>query len=422
MRPRSYYAICAIGLLFLIGGEAPAREKTSEAKLPLHDRVWIAAQIYSAINVYFGHWRGVPELNLDREFQSYLDEIMATDDRRSFDLASMQLIAKLMNGHTGFRDRWLTDNYGQSLGFYAYSVGGPWVVTQSMVDELKPGDVISRINDQSSEDFFGSVRKYISASNERSARRFLFEYPYLFPASFSLVLKDGRDVRVTRKGWPEEEHFELTVRENNGTLYLRIPSFADPKLEEAAVRAVQEFSNSKAIVVDVRGNHGGSSPETLIGKLMNQRYRWWTQSTSVDFGLLKFQGIFGEHSDVFSYGGSSEPDKSAYQGAVFILVDGGCFSACEDFLIPFQDNHRAVILGSPTGGSTGQPVTIEFGNGMLLSLGARRVSFPDGSEFEGVGIKPDFEIDMTVQDLRTGNDPVLDKANTLIREFEDRKE
>jgi len=302
MRPRSYYAICAIGLLFLIGGEAPAQEKTAEAKLPLHDRVWIAAQIYSAINVYFGHWRGVPELNLDQEFQSYLDEIIATDDRRSFDLASMELVAKLMNGHTGFRDRWLTDNYGQSLGFYAYSVGGSWVVTQSMVDELKPGDVISRINDQSSEEFFGSVRKYISASNERSARRFLFEYPYLFPASFSLVLKDGRDVRVTRKGWPEKEHFELTVRENNGTLYMRIPSFADPKLEEAAVRAVQEFSNSKAIVVDVRGNHGGSSPETLIGKLMNRRYRWWTQSTSVDFGLLKFQGIFGEHSDVFSYG------------------------------------------------------------------------------------------------------------------------
>jgi carboxyl-terminal processing protease len=59
---------------------------------------------------------------------------------------------------------------------------------------------------------------------------------------------------------------------------------------------------------------------------------------------------------------------------------------------------------------------------MLLSLGARRVSFPDGSEFEGVGIKPDVEVDMTVQDLRTGNDPVLDKANTLIRELEDRKQ
>lgn len=49
MRPHSYYAICAIGLLLLIGGEAPAQEKTAEAKLPLHERVWIAAQIYSAI-------------------------------------------------------------------------------------------------------------------------------------------------------------------------------------------------------------------------------------------------------------------------------------------------------------------------------------------------------------------------------------
>jgi carboxyl-terminal processing protease len=96
-----------------------AQDQTKSAKLSLHDRGWIATQIYSAITTYFGHWRAVPELDLDKEFQSYLDQILATDDRRAFDLASMELIAKLRNGHSGFRDNWLIDNDGQMLGFYA---------------------------------------------------------------------------------------------------------------------------------------------------------------------------------------------------------------------------------------------------------------------------------------------------------------
>lgn len=51
-------------------------------------------------------------------------------------------------------------------------------------------------------------------------------------------------------------------------------------------------------------------------------------------------------------------------------------SACEDFLIPFKDNHRALIIGETTSGSTGQPVPIDFGNGMHLAIGARRVFLP----------------------------------------------
>ena len=129
-----------------------AQDQTNSAKLSLHDRVWIATQIYSAINTYFGHWRAVPELDLDKEFQSYLDQIIATDDRRAFDLASMELIAKLRNGHSGFRDNWLMDNYGQMLGFYAQSMDGSWVVTRNRIADLKSGDVITRINQQSSED------------------------------------------------------------------------------------------------------------------------------------------------------------------------------------------------------------------------------------------------------------------------------
>lgn len=140
-----------------------AQDQTKGAKLSLHDRGWIATQVYSAITTYFGHWRAVPELDLDKEFQSYLDQILVTDDRRDFDLASMELIAKLKNGHSGSRDNWLIDNYGQMLGFYACPIDKSWVVTRSSIANLKVGDVITRINQQSVEDFFLNVRRYLTS-------------------------------------------------------------------------------------------------------------------------------------------------------------------------------------------------------------------------------------------------------------------
>ncbi len=126
----------------------------------------------------------------------------------------MELVAKLRNGHSGFRDNWLMDNYGQMLGFYAHPMGGSWVVTRSSIADLKPGDVITRVNQQSCEDFFMSVRKYLTASNEREARWSLFNRPYLFPDSFFLELADGRKVPIVRKSWPVEEQYHLTYAQN----------------------------------------------------------------------------------------------------------------------------------------------------------------------------------------------------------------
>jgi hypothetical protein len=152
----------------------------------------------------------VRELDLDKEFQLYLNRVIATDNRHSFDLASLEFLAKLKNGHTGFRDKWLTDHYGQMIGFYAYPIAGSWVVANSTIPDLKVGDVIARIDGQNFEDFFQGRCRYVSASNDRSARRFFFEYPFLFPASFSVELADNRKVLIT-----------LMANRNQSTMKLR---------------------------------------------------------------------------------------------------------------------------------------------------------------------------------------------------------
>jgi carboxyl-terminal processing protease len=81
--------------------------------------------------------------------------------------------------------------------------------------------------------------------------------------------------------------------------------------------------------------------------------------------------------------------------------------------MPFKDNGRAILIGETTEGSSGQPYFFNFGNGMSLLVGAARHTFPDGSPFESVGIKPTIPVEVRIADLRAGVDPVLKKAQEV---------
>jgi len=107
------------------------------------------------------------------------------------------------------------------------------------------------------------------------------------------------------------------------------------------------------------------------------------------------------------------PVADAFGGRLFVLVDRFCQSACEDFVMPFKDTHRAVVIGETTAGSSGNPYREELGDGMRVAIGAMRYRFPDGRPFEGIGIEPDVVVARTVADLRSGRDAILERALAL---------
>jgi carboxyl-terminal processing protease len=68
----------------------------------LAERVFIASKIYAAVHVYFAHWEDVPDLDLDSAYQHYLSQILVSDNQRRFDLATLEFMARLKNGHSWF--------------------------------------------------------------------------------------------------------------------------------------------------------------------------------------------------------------------------------------------------------------------------------------------------------------------------------
>jgi carboxyl-terminal processing protease len=378
-------------------------------EIPILKRMLIAAHLRSALDLWFAHWEAIPDLNLDREFEDYLANVADVAERRAFDLASMRFLASFRNGHTYFSDSWLRETEGGHLPFFARPVGDVWVITVSGTSEIPMGAKILAVDGVPILDFFVQHEPFIAASSSRAAAELLFFRSYLFPQVFRLKLDGERDVnciRGTTKTLVARSPMLAFVR--GDVAHLRIPSFANPEFERAAIDLIGVVPDQAALVVDVRGNSGGDTPMALIERLMDRPFRTWIEATP-------------QHSDPI---GSNDmrtkmdltgpeafnPVTMAWRGKLAILIDGGCFSAAEDFVAPFKDNGRATLFGEATAGSSGQPYRRAYENGMAFAIGARRQYFADGTVFEGLGVAPDVLVAAHMEDFSAGRDRALEAA------------
>lgn len=404
------YAIACWAIVVDISATPQARP----TDLSVSDRVVIASKIYSLVQQYFAHWESAPRSEVEAAYREYVDHTVRSADRKDFDLATMRFVARLRNGHTQFFDNQLD---GRPLKFRLLQMENDWVVVDSQESRLPRGALVRTVNGSLVEDFVRERAQYVAASSERLARTHVFSYPGLFPERVSVGLRNGTVVVVDRAirgnvpDAPAVSRSEGRWLLQNRLAYIRIPAFADPAYERSAIELVGRFASSPNLVVDVRGNGGGTSPTELTRALMNRAWRTWQETTPQHIALLEARGIPPMQASRDTR--EESPSSSAYAGRLFVLIDRYCGSACEDFVMPFKDNGRAVLIGETTQGSSGNPYRASLGNGMSIAIGAVRYRFPDGTPFEGVGIAPDIPIVRTAVDIASNHDVVLQRAQEL---------
>ena len=406
-------------------------------------RAFIASSVRSAVDLAFAHWEGVPAgLDLDKHFRELLDRTIGRGDRGRFSLEMAAFLATLRNGHTAFWDLEIWKPLTGSLGFQAQPLGSEWIITKAWRTGLHAGQVLELVDGRTPEDLYAKLRRYVPASSESASRRHFFALGHLFPRRLSVQV-DGRKQTYTRapgKGNPVPERTAGRWLQRGSVGYIRIPSFGDPVHERRALVLVQRFRSGKALVLDVRGNSGGSTPQRLRGALMERPWRGMAVSTPQRTGMARAYAHLLEmlekgegkglhltpeslapfeyfrdldHSHLLFPGEPHPPERGAYRGRLVVLVDGGCGSACEDLLVPLKETGRATLVGTTTDGSTGQPLILDFKEGLRAVVGTKRCYFPDGRPFEGVGIAPDRQVVPTRDDLLAGRDPALELAREL---------
>jgi C-terminal processing protease CtpA/Prc len=111
------------------------------------------------------------------------------------------------------------------------------------------------------------------------------------------------------------------------------------------------------------------------------------------------------------------PSRTAdpYRKPVVVLTSPRTYSAAEDFAAVFDAMKRGAIVGEPTGGSTGQPLSVPLPGGGSVRICTKHDRYADGKEFVGVGIQPGVTAAPTVADFRAGRDTVLEAALSFLR-------
>ncbi len=108
--------------------------------------------------------------------------------------------------------------------------------------------------------------------------------------------------------------------------------------------------------------------------------------------------------------------KEIYQNPIVMLVNATTFSSAENLCVSFRGAGRGMIIGTPTGGSTGNPIFIDLGGGIGHYICTKHELDTAGNEFVGVGIQPDIVIEEDVDMFLNNRDTVLEHALNMLKQ------
>ena len=157
-------------------------------------------------------------------------------------------------------------------------------------------------------------------------------------------------------------------------LYIRVRIFN--KQTTARIKdSLQNNPESKAVILDLRGNSGGILNEALT-----------TAGLFIDNAIITYTAARdGTHQHYYT-----TEENSIFEKPLIILVDGDTASAAEVLAAGLQEQSRAKIIGTRTfGKGTIQNIT-KMSNGGTLVLTTEQFFTPSGKVIHEHGVEPDI--------------------------------
>lgn len=199
-----------------------------------------------------------------------------------------------------------------------------------------------------------------------------------------------------------------TSEEGIGCFLMLRQSEATPELVQKALVAMNRFKNAPGFVVDLRRANGGN--EALAREIAS----WFTREP-VTYARSKYRNgpgheEFGDPQDRVLEG---NPDS--FSGPVVCITGPGAVSSGEAFVQMMKSLPTSTLVGQPTRGASGNPAPWPVGKTGIMVHFSRWVDLmPDGSTFEGQGIRPQVEFEEDLAAYKK-SDPTFLKALSVLR-------
>ena len=211
------------------------------------------------------------------------------------------------------------------------------------------------------------------------------------------VAKD-KHLRVTVPGAPAAAARPAPPRAEGGVAradildgnvgYLEVVAFPPPDTFKGAVnRAMAALQTTRALIVDVRRNGGGSPIPVsyLVSYFLGSGERVHINTfinRNPGTAMFRSQDFWSEATP-FSYAGKP----------VFVLTSGRTFSGGEEFAYDMQVMRLARVVGETTGGGANPGGNFPLPAGLTMFVPGGRARNPiTGTNWEGVGVMPDVAV------------------------------
>lgn len=222
------------------------------------------------------------------------------------------------------------------------------------------------------------------------------------------ILRGGETKRETVTITPATFHPIAPTSETiSGIAYVKLPYFEEGSA--AQFRAALEEARTKNIrklIVDLRGNAGGSVEEAILAA-----------DELLTSGLIT--SLEGRKVESKRW----QADRNtAYDGEIQVLTDPSTAGGAEIFAAAIRGNNRGKVVGITTYGKAIVQKFINLPSGGGVQMTVAHYTTPDLKAITETGIKPDVIVDLSAQAIRDPNakgkpekeeDLILEKALEL---------
>lgn len=467
MRQKTSRLLTVIALLILAAGftsadagsDTPRSNALKDQVITQAERVLGLATIYANVKQHSAYLDRLTESGWDKAFIEYVPQVEKEQSLYDYYRVLQRFIALIQDGHTNVNFPPAVYHNLDGIPILLDVSEGKWAVVQRfptddvLREDIPIGSILESIEGLPPSKYFAEkFYPYIAAGNEQAKRRaldWMAQYPKNTKVNLLLRYPDGslhdRVVKANRSTvqwtddlmadymppWQRGGGFSSSELEP-GIEYLSFRR-CDQKSEGQLVSFLESWSSKwpKGVILDLRDNPGGSTPTNCVSHLISKPIHWPYQACrwSISYinaylqhcksdddlqALLKEYGLPEKFSPEWYMMSAStdviSPAEIHYNGPLVILIGPRTGSAAEDLVVLLKQAGRGTFLGSPTGGSTGQPFSFNLPGGGSGRVCTVKTRYTSGKEFIGVGCEPEISIVPTIKGIADGRDEVLDAA------------
>lgn len=391
-------------------------DDTTIVNEPFFVKYW--GKVWSIINYFHPH---VSHSMWNKAMNDGFDSARQSKSYKEFLRHLLKAMTVLKDGHVSVSNQYqILPEKNFSIPLQLEKLDSSYLIIDSKVEPIQPGDQIIGINDLSIEAYEENLTKYQSFSTIQAKNSWLNFYNRSVrrdsgeTVSLTIQNQRGKTYDTTLKAisvpWKtftySHKRSLFKVYPDFSALYVDLTQHNSISALDSLVQTELEMKN---LILDMRGytyRFGHSS--NLLKRLSNQPLKSPMYiKPYVTGGSLENQNFFKDQNILETKNNDSIP---VWSRNIIVLTSSKSQSSPENILMWLDQLDNITFIGEKTRGTNGNTAEIHLPGNFSIWFTGMDVRYSTGEKFQNIGFVPDIIVEKNINDLIEKKDSILEVA------------